>query len=183
MARTVPCAEQEENLPPKQKMRRADCECRIGSADRVQPAEHRTGDCADHFVKWWACRDMHPAKPVKSRLLRCLSFRPEKGAHRETRIRTDDALDVAPLLLGYMSIKIGNPGGIRTRNNPIESRVPWPVRRQGHGKWRNAEDMLLMPHGGGTISLAPNAGAIAHTLTRSAFGMAAGAAIPARWSG
>lgn len=27
--------------------------------------------------------------------------------------------------------KIGNPGGIRTRNNPIESRVPWPVRRQG----------------------------------------------------
>jgi len=32
----------------------------------------------------------------------------------------------------------GNPGGIRTRNNPIESRVPWPVRRQGH-KERNKE--------------------------------------------
>jgi hypothetical protein len=29
-------------------------------------------------------------------------------------------------------------------------------------KWRNAEDMLLMPRDGGTISLAPNAGAIAH---------------------
>jgi len=32
-------------------------------------------------------------------------------------------------------------------------------------KWRNVEDMLLMPHGGGTISLAPSPG----SLVRLAF--------------
>lgn len=32
-------------------------------------------------------------------------------------------------------------------------------------KWRNVEDMLLMPHDGGTISLAPSPG----TLVRLAF--------------
>lgn len=80
---------------------------------------------------WWACRDMHPAEPVKSRLLRCLSFRPENGAHSGSCTRTGDALDVVSLLLDYMSMKNGNPGGIRTRSYPIESRMSWPVRRQG----------------------------------------------------
>ena len=56
------------------------------------------------LIEWWACRDMHPAKPVKSRLLRCLSFRPEDGAHSGTRTRTGDVLDVVSLLLDYMSM-------------------------------------------------------------------------------
>lgn len=55
--------------------------------------------------KWWANRDMHPALPVKSRLLRCLSFKPENGAHSGTRTRTGDALDVVSLLLDYMSFE------------------------------------------------------------------------------
>ena len=84
------------------------------------------------LIEWWACRDMHPAKPVKSRLLRCLSFRPEISAHGRTRTRTGDVLNVVSLLLDYMSMKNGNPGGIRTRSYPIESRMSWPVRRQGH---------------------------------------------------
>lgn len=89
----------------------------------------------------------------------------ENGAHGRSRTCTGDVLDVVSLLLDYMSMKNGNPGGIRTRSYPIESRMSWPVRRQGHENWRNAEDMLLMPRGGGTISLAPSPG----TLVRLAF--------------
>lgn len=90
---------------------------------------------------------MHPAEPVKSRLLRCLSFRPGNGAHSGTRTRTGDDLNVVSLLLDYMSVKSGNPGGIRTRSDPIESRMSWPVRRQGHEmSWHGAWGLRLLAH-------------------------------------
>lgn len=47
--------------------------------------------------------------PVKSRLLRCLSFGPFKnGAHGRTRTCTGDALDVVSLLLDYAGFKNEN---------------------------------------------------------------------------
>ena len=58
---------------------------------------------------------MHPALPVKSRLLRCLSFKPENGAHSGSRTRTDDALDIVPLLIGLHEHETGTHGGTRTR--------------------------------------------------------------------
>lgn len=58
--------------------------------------------------KWSVHRDMHPAMPVKSRLLRCLSFEPfENGAHGRTRTCTGDALDVVSLLLDYAGFENG----------------------------------------------------------------------------
>ena len=79
-------------------------------------------------------RDMHPAMPVKSRLLRCLSFGPKMvlttgvaapaavpsllraSSRRAIALwrcpRTGDDLDVVSLLLDYMSMKSGDPGGI-----------------------------------------------------------------------
>ena len=78
-----------------------------GAADGHGRAQGLRLEC-----KWWTHRDLHPAEPIKSRLLRCLSFGSVKGAHSGSRTRTGDALDVAPLLLGYMSMKFGDPGGI-----------------------------------------------------------------------
>jgi hypothetical protein len=54
--------------------------------------ERQTWRCFTNRRKWSVHRDMHPAMPVKSRLLRCLSFGPN-SAHG----------DVAHLLLGWMS--------------------------------------------------------------------------------
>ena len=50
-------------------------------------------------------------------------------------------------------------------------------------EWRNAEGMLPIMRNCATISLAKNARAIAHPKARSAYFIAAGAAIPVRLSG
>lgn len=51
---------------------------------------------------------MHPAMPVKSRLLRCLSFGPSgrKSAHGRSRTCTGGALDAVSLLLDYAGFEI-----------------------------------------------------------------------------
>ncbi len=103
---------------------------------------------------------MHPAEPVKSRLLRCLSFRPEEGTRGRIRTCTVDALDVVSLLLDYASIEMAPTAGLAPAKTDLKDLSRDDFAFVGIAKWRNAEGMLLMPRNGGTISLATSPGSL-----------------------
>ena len=88
-----------------------------------------------------------------------------KGAHSGIRTRTDDVLDVVPLLLGYMSFEMAPTAGLAPAKTDLKDLSRDDFAFVGIEKWRNAEDMLLMPHDGGTILLATSPG----TLVRLTF--------------
>ena len=106
---------------------------------------------------------------VKSQLLRCKACgsRKRNGAQGGTCTRTGGALDAVPLLLGYLGM-IGHPAGSCPRICRLKAGRPvWlndrvemngPHGTQWAQSWRITEDLHPMPHGGGTIPLAPGPG-------------------------
>ena len=87
------------------------------------------------------------------------------GAHSGIRTRTDDVLDVVPLLLGYMSFEMAPTAGLAPAKTDLKDLSRDDFAFMGIDNWRNAEDMLLIPHDGGTILLATSPG----TLVRLTF--------------